>query len=102
MLTVRGSGFDPATLVTISNNMFDGKTDYSASCNGHHYWAFLFTGEGESITLTNNHIYYTSGRGPHIGGLYNSNVHIVNSTLMPIQKMMRMLSQSVPSTRLLR
>ena len=30
--------------VTISNNEFDGQTDYSATCDGHHYWAVYLTG----------------------------------------------------------
>ncbi|KAF1780218.1 Pectin lyase fold [Phytophthora cactorum] len=30
--------------MTISNSDFDGNTDYSASCDGHHYWSFIFYG----------------------------------------------------------
>jgi pectin lyase len=48
---------------------------------GKHYWAFLFTGSADTITFTQNHIYQTSGRGPHIGGTsgYTQYLHIVNS-----------------------
>ncbi|KAG9104341.1 hypothetical protein FRC06_003387 [Ceratobasidium sp. 370] len=35
---------------------------------GHHYWAFLFVGSSDTITLARNYIYMTAGRGPHIGG----------------------------------
>ncbi|KIO19215.1 polysaccharide lyase family 1 protein [Tulasnella calospora MUT 4182] len=75
------TGFDPATQVTISNNYFDGTTSYSASCNGEHYWFLLFAGSADTITVTNNHIYKTSGRGPHVGGIsgYNQQIHIVNN-----------------------
>ncbi|KAG8938686.1 hypothetical protein FRC00_014563, partial [Tulasnella sp. 408] len=54
------SHYDPNTGITISNNYFDGQSSYSASCNGHHYWAFLFLGEADQITMLQNHIYYTS------------------------------------------
>lgn len=37
-------------------------------CNSDHYWAFIFTGEADTITFTQNYVYHTSGRGPHIGG----------------------------------
>ncbi|RAW25448.1 hypothetical protein PC110_g18137 [Phytophthora cactorum] len=30
--------------MTISNSDFDGNTDYSATCDGHHYWSFIFYG----------------------------------------------------------
>ncbi|CAE6442794.1 unnamed protein product [Rhizoctonia solani] len=60
--------FDPNTKVTISNNYFDGRSDYSTGCDNHHYWAFLLLGKGDQITFARNHVYYTAGRGPHIGG----------------------------------
>ncbi|KAG9044378.1 hypothetical protein FS837_008244 [Tulasnella sp. UAMH 9824] len=76
------SHYDPNTGITISNNYFDGQTSYSASCNGHHYWVFLFLGEADQLTIMQNHIYYTSGRGPHIGGYtgaYKQQLHLVNN-----------------------
>ncbi|KAG8930529.1 hypothetical protein FRC01_002651 [Tulasnella sp. 417] len=75
------TGFDPATQVTISNNYFDGTTSYSASCNGQHYWFLLIAGKADTITVMNNHIYKTSGRGPHVGGIsgYNQQIHLVNN-----------------------
>ncbi|KAG8931368.1 hypothetical protein FRC01_001426 [Tulasnella sp. 417] len=76
------SHYEPNTGITVSNNYFDGQSTYSASCNGHHYWAFLFLGEADQITMMRNHIYYTSGRGPHIGGYtgaYKQQLHLVNN-----------------------
>ncbi|EIN12807.1 putative pectin lyase D [Punctularia strigosozonata HHB-11173 SS5] len=75
------TGYDPAKDVTISNNVFDGRATYSALCDGYHYWLALFTGTSDTITFNQNHIYYTSGRGPHIGGTsgYTQYVHVVNN-----------------------
>ncbi|KAG8924447.1 hypothetical protein FRC01_011492 [Tulasnella sp. 417] len=77
------TGFDPNSAVTISNNFFDGRSSYSVSCNGMHYWALIFAGTSDQITFIDNRIYYTSGRGPHAGaGSAAGNaalVHIVNN-----------------------
>lgn len=45
------------------------------------YWAFIFTGSGDQLTFALNHIYHTSGRGPHVGGTsgYYQDVHIFNN-----------------------
>jgi pectin lyase len=32
------SGFNPNTGITISNCDIDGNTNWSATCDGHHYW----------------------------------------------------------------
>ncbi|KAF8750303.1 Pectate lyase [Rhizoctonia solani] len=60
-------GFGAAKQVTISNNYFDGQSTYSTGCDQHHYWALLFAGNGDQITFARNYLYYTAGRGPHIG-----------------------------------
>ncbi|KAG8992487.1 hypothetical protein FRB90_000998, partial [Tulasnella sp. 427] len=76
------SHYDPNTQVTISNNYFDGRSTYSAACDGHHYWAFLYLGTADQLTMMYNHIYYTAGRGPHIGGYtgnYSEQLHLVNN-----------------------
>ncbi|KAG9021434.1 hypothetical protein FS837_007272 [Tulasnella sp. UAMH 9824] len=74
------TGFDPARQVTISNNYFDGQTSSSVSCNGDHYWAFLHAGSADTITMMQNYIYRTSGRGPHVGGISGySYLHLVNN-----------------------
>ncbi|KAG8946400.1 hypothetical protein FRC04_011846 [Tulasnella sp. 424] len=73
------TGFDPVGQLTISNNYFDGRTPYS--CNGMHYWVWLFAGRADTITVMQNHVYMTAGRGPHIGGIagYNQQLHLVNN-----------------------
>ncbi|KAG8959985.1 hypothetical protein FRC00_001008 [Tulasnella sp. 408] len=61
--------YDPSTGITISNNFFDGRSTYSASTS-------------DQLTMMQNHIYYTSGRGPHIGGYtgsYGQQLHLVNN-----------------------
>ncbi|KAJ1302357.1 hypothetical protein OPQ81_001171 [Rhizoctonia solani] len=60
--------FEPNTKVTISNNYFNGQSTYSTGCDQHHYWAFLMLGKDDQMTFARNYVYYTSGRGPHIGG----------------------------------
>ncbi|KAG7397753.1 hypothetical protein PHYBOEH_000292 [Phytophthora boehmeriae] len=67
--------------MTVSNSDFDGQTDYSATCDGHHYWCFLMYGKDTGVTMTNNYIHSTSGRGPKIGGNADAHVvaHVVNN-----------------------
>ncbi|CAE6352857.1 unnamed protein product [Rhizoctonia solani] len=75
------TGFGAAKQVTISNNYFDGQSTYSTGCDQHHYWALLFAGNGDQITFARNYLYYTAGRGPHIGGLdgYSLTLHMYNN-----------------------
>ncbi|KAL4111385.1 hypothetical protein PRIC1_003065 [Phytophthora ramorum] len=61
--------------MTISNSDFDGNTDYSATCDGHHYWTFLLYGKNTGVSLLNNYVHGTSGRSPKIGG--NADAHVV-------------------------
>ncbi|KAE9112259.1 hypothetical protein PF007_g11162, partial [Phytophthora fragariae] len=63
--------------MTTSNSEFDGRTQYSATCDGNHYWTFLFRGTQTQVTLVNNYVHNTSGRSPKVGG--NSVVHAVNN-----------------------
>ncbi|KAG6580208.1 pectate lyase [Phytophthora cinnamomi] len=60
--------FSGATGVTISNSDFDGRTKYSSSCDGRHYWGFLLLGKKTELSLLHNYIHHTSGRSPKIGG----------------------------------
>lgn len=80
------TGYNPAKAITISNNIFDGRATYSATCNGKHYWVALFTGSADTITFAQNYIYQTSGRGPHIGGTsgYTQYVHVVNNYFVSV------------------
>ncbi|KAG7378115.1 hypothetical protein PHYBOEH_000485 [Phytophthora boehmeriae] len=63
--------------LTISNTEFDGVTQYSATCDGNHYWTFLFLGTQTQVSLLNNFVHNTSGRSPKVGG--NSVVHAANN-----------------------
>ncbi|KAF5001730.1 hypothetical protein FDECE_10863 [Fusarium decemcellulare] len=56
-----------ASRVTISNTEFDGRTDYSHSCNNDHYWAIILGGKGDKITMDRNYLHDLSGRAPKIG-----------------------------------
>lgn len=60
------SHYDGSVNVTISNNTFDGRTPFSAYCDGSHYWLWLFLGKGDQITIVRNTIFNTAGRGPHL------------------------------------
>ncbi|KAB2572848.1 putative pectin lyase a precursor protein [Lasiodiplodia theobromae] len=75
------TGYDKAGKVTISNNEFDGTTDWSASCNGEHYWTVLVYGADDQITFANNYMHDTSGRSPKIGGADGAGItfHAVNN-----------------------
>ncbi|KAJ1302352.1 hypothetical protein OPQ81_001166 [Rhizoctonia solani] len=75
------TGFGEAKQVTISNNYFDGQSTWSTGCDGHHYWALLFAGNGDQITFARNYVYYTAGRGPHTGGTagYSLTIHMYNN-----------------------
>jgi len=63
------TGFGRASNVTLSWNELDGRTPFSATCNGSHYWLMLNAGDGDTITMSNNWIHNTSGRGPHAGNV---------------------------------
>lgn len=53
--------------VTISNTEFDGRSSYSHSCNGDHYWTIIIGGKADKITLDRNYLHDLSGRSPKIG-----------------------------------
>ncbi|KAI9042801.1 polysaccharide lyase family 1 protein [Aspergillus affinis] len=61
------SGWGQAGRVTISNNEFDGRTEWSAGCNGKHYWTMLLIGENDQYTFSGNWVHDVSGRAPHMG-----------------------------------
>jgi len=63
--------------MTVSNCEFDGKTDYSITCDNRHYWTMLFYGTQTRVSLINNYIHQTSGRSPKVGG--NSIIHAANN-----------------------
>ncbi|KPM41741.1 putative pectin lyase E [Neonectria ditissima] len=76
------SGWGAAGHVTISDNEFDGKTSWSAGCNGKHYWTMLLIGNKDWYTIAGNWFHDVSGRTPHIGTDYTASniiVHAVNN-----------------------
>jgi pectin lyase len=62
--------------VTISNSFIDGTSDYSATCNGYHYWGIYLDGSSDLVTMKGNYIYHTSGRAPKVQG--NTLLHAVS------------------------
>ncbi|KAI7774080.1 hypothetical protein LA080_009317 [Diaporthe eres] len=61
------SGWGAAGKVTISNTEFDGKSEWSAGCNGKHYWTALLIGAKDYYTFSGNWLHDVSGRSPHMG-----------------------------------
>lgn len=61
------TGYKSARRVTISNNDFDGRTSWSASCNSQHYWTLLLIGDGDKITFSGNYLHSVSGRASKLG-----------------------------------
>ncbi|KAJ6112922.1 hypothetical protein N7512_008246 [Penicillium capsulatum] len=70
-------GENASKRVTISNSYFNGETDYSATCDGYHYWGLYFTGSSDLITFKGNYVYHMSGRSPKVQG--NTLLHAVNN-----------------------
>ncbi|MBW0500957.1 hypothetical protein O181_040672 [Austropuccinia psidii MF-1] len=54
--------------VTISNNLFNGKSTWSPDCSNQHYWTLLLDGTGDQVTLAKNCFWHISGRSPKAGG----------------------------------
>ncbi|KAL4754349.1 putative pectin lyase F-1 [Aspergillus terricola var. indicus] len=61
------SGWGAAGHVMISNNEFDGVTDWSSGCSGKHYWTLLLIGLEDWYTFQGNWVHDVSGRAPHMG-----------------------------------
>ncbi|KAK5107542.1 hypothetical protein LTR62_001030 [Meristemomyces frigidus] len=72
-------GNSASNRVSITNNEIDGSSTWSATCDGHHYWALYFTGANDLVTLKGNYIHHTSGRSPKVGGAGNTLLHAVNN-----------------------
>lgn len=75
------TGFGKASHVTFSFNELDGRTPYSGTCNGAHYWALLLLGAADTLTFYGNWLHDISGRAPHAGGLMNATntIQLVNN-----------------------
>ncbi|KAK1141914.1 hypothetical protein N8T08_008427 [Aspergillus melleus] len=70
-------GTEADNRVTLSNNYINGESDYSATCDGHHYWNVYLTGSSDKVTMKGNYFYKTSGRAPKVQG--NTYLHAVNN-----------------------
>ncbi|KAH8885997.1 putative pectin lyase A [Thozetella sp. PMI_491] len=70
-------GFDTSTRITLSNNFVNGNSTFSTGCDGYHYWVFEMVGDADQITMKNNYIYHTAGRGPALSG--GTLLHAVNN-----------------------
>jgi pectin lyase len=78
MMTTNAAGVNS---LTISNSEFDGQTEWSASCDGRHYWTFIIYGNIK-MSLVNNYVHHTSGRSPKFSGetgKYNVVAHVANN-----------------------
>ncbi|KAF4975688.1 hypothetical protein FZEAL_7578 [Fusarium zealandicum] len=76
-------GRDKSTAITLSNNFIDGRTSWSAGCDGYHYWTIEMVGQGDQITLQSNYIIHTSGRGPALSA--TTFLHAVNNVWSDIK-----------------
>ncbi|KAI4603933.1 hypothetical protein KJ359_000055 [Pestalotiopsis sp. 9143b] len=70
-------GTEASGKVSITNCEIDGEVDYSATCDGYHYWALYFTGSADYVTFKNNYIHHVSGRAPKVAG--STLLHAVNN-----------------------
>ncbi|KAL4761348.1 polysaccharide lyase family 1 protein [Aspergillus foveolatus] len=70
-------GTEADNRVTISNSFINGESDYSATCDGYHYWGIYLDGSSDMVTMKGNYIYHTSGRSPKVQG--NTLLHAVNN-----------------------
>ncbi len=96
------TGFGAASHVTISDNEFDGRTPWSSTCDGHHYWVWLFLGSHDTLTLARNYVHDTSGRAPHAGGMHDAAViaQLVNNVFARMTYQGAIMSRT-PSSQLL-
>ncbi|KAJ5510508.1 Pectin lyase fold/virulence factor [Penicillium expansum] len=70
-------GTEADNRVSITNNYIDGESEYSATCDGHHYWNVYLDGSSDKVTFKGNYLYKTSGRAPKVQG--NTYLHAVNN-----------------------
>ncbi|KAJ5479052.1 hypothetical protein N7530_004561 [Penicillium desertorum] len=70
-------GTEADNRVSITNNYIDGESDWSATCDGHHYWNVYLDGSSDKVTFKGNYLYKTSGRAPKVQG--NTYLHAVNN-----------------------
>ncbi|RLN57366.1 hypothetical protein BBJ28_00004339 [Nothophytophthora sp. Chile5] len=71
------SGFAGVESLTISNSDFDGRTNWSSSCDGRHYWTFIIDGDTTRVSFLNNYVHSTSGRSPKVIGASSASANVV-------------------------
>ena len=76
IVTGTGSGLDAVDDLTISNNEFDGRSEYA--CDGRHYWNVLLVGNGQ-MTFSGNWFHHFAGRAPKFNSGKGLQVHLVNN-----------------------
>jgi len=65
LVTGDGTATAKVDMLTVSNNEFDGHTDYSIDCNSRHYWNILLYANGR-VTMAGNWLHDFDGRAPKI------------------------------------
>jgi pectin lyase len=78
IVTGDGMGKAIATDVTISNNEFDGRNEYSPDCSGKNYWGLLLAGT-DRLTFAGNWLHDIGGRWPKLHATRDSVVHMANN-----------------------
>jgi pectate lyase len=80
------TGFGSAEDVTFSFNELDGRSPFSATCDGTHYWTLLLLGERDRLSFVGNWIHHVSGRTPHAGGLMDARnaVQLANNLISDV------------------
>jgi pectin lyase len=81
MISTSASGTKQAnsTDITITNNEFDGRDEYSGDCSGRHYYGLLLAGS-DRVTIAGNWIHDFNGRYPRLhADDHLSRNHIVNN-----------------------
>ncbi|CAH7669181.1 pectin lyase fold/virulence factor [Phakopsora pachyrhizi] len=74
-----GSSNKPNKGLTLSNNLFDGKTAFSTNCKNQHYWGVYLSGPEDEVTMANNCLVNLSGRAPRVSGFGNVKLHYYNN-----------------------
>ncbi|KAF4428275.1 putative pectin lyase precursor [Fusarium austroafricanum] len=70
-------GRDKSTGITLSNNHINGRTQWSAGCDGYHYWTIEMVGQGDQITFQNIFVEHITGCGPALST--TTFIHAVNN-----------------------
>ncbi|KAJ8114208.1 hypothetical protein OPT61_g3854 [Boeremia exigua] len=92
------SGWNAAGRVTISSNEFDGRSPWSRTCNGEHYWAILLIGADDRYTFHGNWLHDISGRAPHYGTDKNGATNVFHAVNNLFENMSGHAFDAEPST----